>query len=98
MLITRMGINIVIPFTVDCPYCDCLFSYQEDELSSMNNELQYIICPQCGRRVEHNKHNLEAISIANFYDKYCKTCTSTSCVGISDNTELLDCPYAQALT
>lgn len=98
MLITKMGINIIIPFTVECPYCECIFSYKEDELISMGDSLKYINCPHCRRRVEHNKHNCEAVSVVNFYDTHCKNCPENNCVGISDNTTMIDCPYAQELT
>ena len=40
-------------FVVECEQCECIFSYEEEDLGSIEYVIPFVKCPYCGKPVSH---------------------------------------------
>lgn len=49
------GILAISKYCMKCPYCDCEFEYQSEDIIIDRFYVPYmsVICPECGRHLNH---------------------------------------------
>lgn len=50
------GIHSINKYRMKCPYCDCEFEYQDEDVYYSRNSIygNYVDCPECNYPISHN--------------------------------------------
>lgn len=48
------GIHSINKYRMKCPYCDCEFEYQDEDVYYHNSlHSRYVYCPECNAPIHH---------------------------------------------